>query len=146
MKVKLPDFLLPFFFFVLFLLFFAQAAVPQTYSITEAQLQKLEAICQSYKANNQKLMEQLNASTQDSMLLREQLLNERSMTKSLNNSLLKYENSAAQSEAEKIQALIDLEQQKTHNQKLKKYITVLACGLVFLFLVIIGLVVLLFKK
>lgn len=113
-------------FAALFVLFFLSAASPQTYNITETQLQKLETICQTYKANNQKLMEQLNESKQESVLLKEQLQKERDSTKSLNESLLKFENNAAQSEADKVQALIDLEEQKTKNAKQQTVIVILS--------------------
>ena len=120
-------------FAVFYFLFFIWDASPQTYIVTETQLQKLEEICQKYKVNNQKLTEQLNElalaseeSEKESTLLKEQLKLERNSTQSLNESLLTFETKAAQSEAEKVQALLDLEKQQTQNAKQKTIIVILS--------------------
>ena len=131
-----------FFFFALF----CAVVKPTEYTLTETQLQTLETICQKYKANNQKLTEQLNASRNDSKLLQEQLKNERTLTQSLNESLKKYETSVAQSEAEKVQALLDLEQSKTTIQKQQKWIVILIVIAAILLIGGVLLLVLLIKK
>lgn len=112
-------------FLFFFAAFFFQAA-GQQYFITETQLQKLETICQNYKANNQTLQEQLQqlqykAETleRDSKKLQEQLQAERKTTESLNRSLTQYENRCSQSEADKIQLALDLEQQKVKTGRWK---------------------------
>lgn len=127
-------------------LFCASAARVTEYTLTESQLQTLETICQRYKASNQKLTEQLNASTSDSKLLREQLKNERNLTQSLNESLKKYEDSVAQSEAEKVKALLDLEKSKATIQKQQKWIVILIVAAGVLLIALVVLIVLLIKK
>lgn len=111
-------------------LFCCLLAEAQTYQVTEAQLQKLEAICQSYKASNQKLQSQLDELKQtaqglrtesenlkqDSKTLQEQLERERTSMRNLNESLLKSENKNAQIEAERNALIIQAEQQ---DQKIK---------------------------
>lgn len=133
-------------YFVLFYLFCYVLAFPQEYIITETQLQKLETICQTYKASNQKLTEQLNESMQDSNLLKTQLQTERALTKSLNESLTKYEISASESEAEKINLTLELQEQKTKYQKLMKWFVVSICASVLLLAGAVVLIILLVKK
>ena len=108
---------------LLFALFFLPAAAQQYY-ITEAQLQRLETISQNYKALNQMLQEQLEKSQSkvqslqtESETLQTQLAKERETTKSLNQSLAQYEIKNSQSEAEKMQLILDLEAQKAKTHK-----------------------------
>ena len=133
-------------YFVLLYLFCSVLAFPQDYIITETQLQKLETICQTYKTNNQKLTEQVSALTQDSNLLKTQLQTERALTKSLNESLTKYEISAAESEAEKINLALEVQKQKTKNQKLQKWLVISICAGVLILAGAVVLLILLVKK
>lgn len=123
-----------------------QAARPQEYIIKEAQMQKLEGICLQYKANNQSLTEQLNASVQDSRLLREQLKTERELTASLNNSLTKSELNAATIEAERDELMVQVEKQKAEIQRQKNIVLRFLIVTIALSLFVFALLIALFKK
>lgn len=134
-----------FLFLVLFSALYCAAAEPR-YTMTETQLQKLEAICQNYKADRQKATEQLNASLQESKTLREQLKMERETTASLNLSLQKSEDNAARNEAEKVQAMLDLAEAKTQIQKQKTTIVILIGTIIALTIGTVTFVILFIKK
>lgn len=114
------------FLFLFLLSAFSFPAVGQQYYITEAQLQKLETLCQNYKTLNQKQQEQLQQLQnkaenlkKESGTLQEQLKAERNTTANLNQSLSEYEIKNSQSEADKIQLALDLEQQKVKTGRWK---------------------------
>lgn len=117
------------------LFFFCSLPAPaQTYTVTEAQLQKLEAICQSYKATNQIQLQQLDELKQtaqrlrteseqlkqDSKTLQQQLENERTSTRNLNSSLLKSETRSAQIEAERDELLLKSKDQENRMKLLQR--------------------------
>lgn len=129
-----------FFLFLFSAFFFLQAAAAQTYQVTAEQLQKLEAICQSYKANNQTLQQQLKESREqvqswkkqyeslqqqalnlktESAKLKEQLASERTSTQNLNGSLSKSEARNSQLQQENQELLQNQIQQEKIIGKLK---------------------------
>lgn len=115
--------------FFCFLVFCCYPVAAQ-YNITEAQLQKLESILESYKQNNQQAQSKLEALQKEaeslqmdlivwknkatelqkaSATLQQQLQNERELTKSLNSSLTKYEDQVTQITALQIEAVLEAE-------------------------------------
>lgn len=104
------------FFFVLFL--FSFPAKAQNYQVTPEQLQKLEAICQKYKANSQKQELLVNE-------LQEQLKTERALTKNLNESLTKYETSQLIKEQEINTLKEELSKEQLNGQKKTTHIFIL---------------------
>lgn len=123
----------------LFLVFCCSLAKAQTYTVTEAQLQKLEAICQSYSQDRQKVELQLNESImeletlqKESETLKVQLQTERNLTRNLNESLTRYEIS----NAEKENAIIELTQEIAEKEQKMGKLKVTTVTLTF---IVIGL-------
>lgn len=133
---------------LLYVLFLVPAQA-QTYQVTEEQLQKLEAICQNYKANNQKQQEQLDALMQkslalqkDSQTLNEQLKNERTLTKNLNESLTKYEIKDAEKENRILELTQTIAEKDQKIGKLKITCVSLTSAVIILLLaIVLGIVI-----
>jgi len=106
-------------FFVLFFFLALSVAKAQTYTISEAQIAKLETILQSYKNDRQTREKTLSELRSEAEILRtesENLLNNlkeaREQTRNLRSSLTRYER-----ETQQAQATIERQQQKIAETK-----------------------------
>ena len=99
-------------FFVLFFFLALSVVKAQTYTISEAQIAKLETILQSYKNDRQTREKTLSELRSEAENLLNNLKAEREQTRNLRSSLTRYER-----ETQQAQATIERQQQKIAEMK-----------------------------
>lgn len=133
-------------FSVLFAAFFLQLASPQTYSVTEQQLQRLETIYQNYSQDNQKLQSQVQSLKNKSEDLTQQLKAERETSRSLNESCTRLENSLQKEHEQYNETVEKLNKEKIRSEKKTKWIFILSSISALELFVIVGYIIIIRKK